>query len=386
MTNLPKARAAALEALEPFARWAEHHEKDGNAAAIVSKWSGAKKWDLLTVADLRRAREAHALLTATPAALTTIERNILTQLAVVYEAEAECADAGRAGFNRSVAALMRKLSGTWNATQAALTDEETGKLVEAAAQIIDPEAFRIDHDGYTVPQIGADAANVKAGAIHALYAEEIARLTARLHAEAERAHCEAIADKAWKDRAAEAKLAALTVGGEDGWRPEVRAFADLMEATLRRNDHKGGWKTCKRAWLWERCREELTELLDAMDRQQAYDTSDRGARLGPAHFAGVIGREAADVANFAMMIADVSGALQVKPDAPTPDLVAMKEAVGDVLSHQASWTAALIRARDAAAPPTHDTDDAGYWRHELDALTRTCSAIRNALGGGPSPP
>lgn len=86
-------------------------------------------------------------------------------------------------------------------------------------------------------------------------------------------------------------------------RPEVAAFALLMGAKLRENDHKGGWKGNTSGELWERLREEAVELAEVL-----------GA-LGPA---ANVGREAADVANFAMMIADVCGALATpeRDDAP----------------------------------------------------------------------
>lgn len=96
---------------------------------------------------------------------------------------------------------------------------------------------------------------------------------------------------------------------EGAWRPEVRAFADLMEAKLRANDHKPGWKADDPEALLRRLAQEHDELGDAVRWHKNYDTSDRGGRLGPVHRAGVIGAEAADVANFAMMIADVCGAL-----------------------------------------------------------------------------
>lgn len=102
----------------------------------------------------------------------------------------------------------------------------------------------------------------------------------------------------WRERAerAEARCRALenaSPAEPSGWRPEVRAFADLMEAKLRENDHKPGWKRDHPADLMDRLKEELAELHDAL-------------------FAGdleLIGPEAADVANFAMMIADVYGLL-----------------------------------------------------------------------------
>jgi hypothetical protein len=73
-------------------------------------------------------------------------------------------------------------------------------------------------------------------------------------------------------------------------RPEVLAFAQAMEAKLKENDHKGGWKACTPPWLMERLREEVHEPGSAVPER-------------------VLG-EAADVANFAMFIADVCGALR----------------------------------------------------------------------------
>lgn len=43
------------------------------------------------------------------------------------------------------------------------------------------------------------------------------------------------------------------------WRPEVIAFADLMEAQLRANDHKPGWKDDLACDLLPRLREETDE-------------------------------------------------------------------------------------------------------------------------------
>lgn len=83
-------------------------------------------------------------------------------------------------------------------------------------------------------------------------------------------------------------------------RPEVRAFADLMEAKLRANDHKPGWKTDHPLDLLSRMRQEVGEL------GQELVAGSRTTR--DAHQLRV-GAEAADVANFAMMIADVCGAL-----------------------------------------------------------------------------
>lgn len=90
-------------------------------------------------------------------------------------------------------------------------------------------------------------------------------------------------------------------------RPEVRAFACLMEERLRANDHKYGWKGMPPLSLYLRLQEESAELLRAVLNATAELKSERGPRRAVAH-------EAGDLANFAMMIADVCGALQaVKP-------------------------------------------------------------------------
>ncbi len=103
--------------------------------------------------------------------------------------------------------------------------------------------------------------------------------------------------------------------GTEVVRPEVAAFALLMEAKLREKDHRGGWDECTTAWLMSRLREEAKELAGELSRRTDFDgEEDRWARL--------IGREAADVANFAMMIADVCGALAAPR---TPDAVGTGE-------------------------------------------------------------
>jgi NTP pyrophosphatase (non-canonical NTP hydrolase) len=114
------------------------------------------------------------------------------------------------------------------------------------------------------------------------------------------------------------------------WRPEVAAFADLMERELRANDHKPGWKG-ENPWpLLDRLREELGELWDELQP---------GSRTNIGAWRGRVGAEAADVANFAMMIADVCGALSVAPpsqgmeteqfagNAKCPDVSGLVEAV-----------------------------------------------------------
>ena len=74
--------------------------------------------------------------------------------------------------------------------------------------------------------------------------------------------------------------------------PEIRAsvlwFAEMMELNLLANDHKGGWENETCEYLSGRFVEEVYEFIDAMDSCNASD----------------IIHEAADVANFAMMLAD----------------------------------------------------------------------------------
>ena len=116
----------------------------------------------------------------------------------------------------------------------------------------------------------------------------------------------------WRERAerAEARCRALESASPaepSGWRPEVRAFADLMEAQLRANDHKPGWKNDSDLDLFERLGEESAELLAALHRHAK--RLSWGDDWVMEDTAPRVGREAADVANFAMMIADVVGAL-----------------------------------------------------------------------------
>lgn len=75
-----------------------------------------------------------------------------------------------------------------------------------------------------------------------------------------------------------------------GIRTEVKAFAEIMEQKLKENDHKHHWSDSDNSWLLERLLEEVKELESIMD---SLSTSDEEKQ-----------RECADIANFAMMIAD----------------------------------------------------------------------------------
>lgn len=85
-------------------------------------------------------------------------------------------------------------------------------------------------------------------------------------------------------------------------RPEVAAFAMLMEAQLKANDHKPGWGSDSLLSLHERLEEEARELWG-----EIRPDPDTGIA---AYDHEAIEKEAADVANFAMMIVSNLGALR----------------------------------------------------------------------------
>lgn len=85
-------------------------------------------------------------------------------------------------------------------------------------------------------------------------------------------------------------------------RPEVQRFATLMEEALRRNEGKGGWHDDQPEELLLRAYEELGELHREVLRRFRSDE--------PGSWRNRIAREAADVANFALMVADVCGGLR----------------------------------------------------------------------------
>ncbi len=146
----------------------------------------------------------------------------------------------------------------------------------------------------------------------------LARLTADLAAvtaerDMWRSECESITkerDEALADVAAATERAVKAEKERDEadstasfvLRPEVAAFAMLMEEKLLLNDHRPGWKNDAVGALVARLYEEVRELVCAARDPRDRDPADR---RDPAE----IGREAADVANFAMMIADVCGGL-----------------------------------------------------------------------------
>jgi hypothetical protein len=90
-------------------------------------------------------------------------------------------------------------------------------------------------------------------------------------------------------------------------RREVLAFAEAMEEKLRENDHKGGRKQCSLSYLKERLREEADELSRVLSLRAGSGTAQHH------EYSRAVRREAADIANIAMMIADVCGALLPAP-------------------------------------------------------------------------
>lgn len=84
-------------------------------------------------------------------------------------------------------------------------------------------------------------------------------------------------------------------------RKEVRAFGEAMERNLRANDDKGGWDGCRVGFLVACLRAEIAEFLSAVGD---------GSKCDP----GRVVSEAADVANYLMMICDRLGAFQEKSE------------------------------------------------------------------------
>ncbi|GIN22583.1 hypothetical protein [Siminovitchia fordii] len=78
-------------------------------------------------------------------------------------------------------------------------------------------------------------------------------------------------------------------------REQVKWFSHHMENKLKKNDHKGGWENEDIFWLIDRLENEVEEL--------------KAAFTDYLHLNGEnvsIVDESVDVANFAMMIADIA--------------------------------------------------------------------------------
>lgn len=99
----------------------------------------------------------------------------------------------------------------------------------------------------------------------------------------------------------------------------VHAFTGVMIEKLVKNQHKGGWKKDGWGHLHERLDDEGEELykdLLELDRLYRLGANPMSHEQYTEHLARIkeqakkVARECADVANFAMMIADVVGGLE----------------------------------------------------------------------------
>jgi hypothetical protein len=125
---------------------------------------------------------------------------------------------------------------------------------------------------------------------------------ARLRGECGRGAPGADLDEARAEAFADGYARALeTLGDAGDVRPVVERFAAAMEAKLRLRDYRGGWQNEPSDWLLERLQEEVEELEKCLHPLRKEPT--------PAKVLD----EAVDVANFAMFIADVRGALKDEP-------------------------------------------------------------------------
>ncbi len=102
-------------------------------------------------------------------------------------------------------------------------------------------------------------------------------------------------------------------------RDSVKSFSMLMEAVLRDNDHKGGWLECSPLWLLAKLNEEVGELGRAI----AIEYHPSGRKLldypdtnGGHGMTNNLVRECVDIANVAMMLADVFAETAVSQEDP----------------------------------------------------------------------
>lgn len=102
-------------------------------------------------------------------------------------------------------------------------------------------------------------------------------------------------------------------------RPVVLWFAEQMELTLQKNDHKGGWSGITYSRLMSRLDDESRELFLALHNMDKLNGDTR------------VVEEATDVANFAMMIADNQGPRIGLSNPPTLDLSEIVDFTDDLI-------------------------------------------------------
>ena len=83
----------------------------------------------------------------------------------------------------------------------------------------------------------------------------------------------------------------------------VEKFAELMEKKLEKNDYKGGWSGEDIDYLFRRLGGEASELKMAIDLL-SYCSSKQCSHAMIKECENHVREECADVANFAMMIAE----------------------------------------------------------------------------------
>jgi len=92
-------------------------------------------------------------------------------------------------------------------------------------------------------------------------------------------------------------------------RDSVLRFSRIMETKLReKDDIRDGWEDCDPIWLFERAEKEMKELKDEIQMYMNHSS------LSPKWLTikERVQREAADVANFCMMISDNMESLRTK--------------------------------------------------------------------------
>lgn len=88
-------------------------------------------------------------------------------------------------------------------------------------------------------------------------------------------------------------------------REELESFIKLMEVKLQENNDKGEWRNESFGFLLRRIKEEILGVEEAISKLTMHTTIDRSSE----HYeeaVELVKNEAADVANFAMMIADLA--------------------------------------------------------------------------------
>ncbi|MBZ6022463.1 hypothetical protein LA440_04650 [Bacillus cereus] len=98
-------------------------------------------------------------------------------------------------------------------------------------------------------------------------------------------------------------------------RSEVKWFAEHMESKLQENEHKTGWTDCTVDFLSSQIRKNLNEL-DSMFQELPSNYS---------VFSANVIRQCSDMANYAMMIADISDKYICKYDPPNKGVKDMEQ-------------------------------------------------------------